>query len=107
MSVRHKSLHRSKNAKLWKKRANQRAAKERKRLERRALANPPAEISGCALLGRVWPQSGFRITVVCLEDGERVSFTTTPSVWGGLTVSPTLAGKKVAAVLRYYMPTGN
>lgn len=46
---------------------------------------------------------GFRVTVECLEDGARASFTTLRTPFG-LTVPPSLAGRKVACVLREYLP---
>ena len=51
-------------------------------------------------------KGGFRVTVECLEDGERASFTSTRLPWG-LSVSPTLAGRKVSAVLRHYSAKQN
>jgi hypothetical protein len=50
------------------------------------------------------PASGFRVQITCLDDGERVSFTARRDPWDRLTVSPTLAGRKVATVLREYRP---
>ena len=38
------------------------------------------------------------------HNGERVQFTTAEGPHG-LTVSPTLAGRKVAAILRHYLPS--
>lgn len=105
MRVRRKSLHRSKNGKLWKKRANQRAAKERKRIER---LNMPldadalmAEAAKCQMPKAT--RSGFRITIECLDDGERVSFTASRGPFG-LTISATDCGRRVAAVLLNYAP---
>jgi hypothetical protein len=46
---------------------------------------------------------GFRITVECLDDGARASFLTLRTPFG-LTVAPQLAGRKVAMVLRHYVP---
>ena len=104
MNVRRKSLHRQRNTRNAKKRANQRAAKERHRIAR-ALApvDYTAEITEaerCPLPGQ---SLRFRITVECLADGERVQFTTAemPHGW---TVCPTLAGRKVAAVIKHYRP---
>ncbi len=94
------------NGKLWNKRANQRAAKERHRIARAAFAASPeyAEqlIAGNTPLPKRKP-SGFRVTIECLDDGERVQFTTAHGPHG-LTVSPTLAGKKVSAILSFYKP---
>lgn len=102
MKVRRKSLWRSENTKRhFRKRANQRAAKERKRLERLARDEPMPDMSH-VIMPRLKP-SGFRVTVECLDDGQRVSLTASRLPWG-LSVSPTMAGRKVAAVLRYYQP---
>lgn len=101
MRVRRKSLHRRRNAKQAKKRANQRAAKERKRLARLAVEHTlPDTAHGTTI--KLKP-SGFRIAIECLDDGERVSFTAARGPHG-LTVSPTMAGRKVATVLKYYVP---
>jgi len=106
MKVAQKSLHRSKNGKLWKKRANQRAAKERHRIARAAFAASP-EYADQLIAGKTPPPkrkpSGFRVTIECLDDGERVQFTSFNGPHG-LTVSPTLAGKKVSAILSFYKP---
>lgn len=102
MKVRRKSRWRSENiARHFRKRANQRAAKERKRLERAAREEVMPEMSH-VVLPRLKP-SGFRVTIECLDDGERASFTSTRLPWG-LSVSPTLAGRKVATVLKEYQP---
>lgn len=87
--------------KRWKHRANQRAAKERLRLDRAARAEPVPDLSHVPGRGR--GRCGFRVTIQCLEDGERVSFVAARGPFG-LTVSPTLAGQKVAAVLAHYEP---
>lgn len=98
--LRCKSLWRSVNLKRHLRlRANQRAAKERLRLarvEREQVAPDMAHV----VTPRPKP-SGFRVVITCLEDGERVSFTTRRTPWG-LSVSPSLAGRKVAMVLRHY-----
>lgn len=100
MKVRSKSLWRSKNvAQRFRYRANQRAAKERKRIERAMREEPMPDMSHVAI--HPHKPSGFRVTVECLDDGERVSFTASRLPWG-LSVSPTLAGRKVAAVLQHY-----
>lgn len=83
-------------------RANQRAAKERRRRERLAREPVPPDIAHIRL-PRLKP-SGFRITITCLDDGERASFTAARTPWGKLSVSPTAAGRKVAAVLAHYLP---
>lgn len=100
MKVRRKSLWRSKNvARHFRKRANQHAAKERKRLERLAMYDPMPDTSH-VVMPRPKP-SGFRITVECLDDGQRASLTVTRLPWG-LSVSPTMAGRKIATILKYY-----
>ena len=64
MKVRRKSLWRSKNAaRHFRKRANQRAAKERKRLEQAARDESMPDTSH-VIMPRLKP-SGFRITVEC------------------------------------------
>jgi hypothetical protein len=102
MKVARKSLHRSANAKRAKHRANQRAAKERKRLERTFSEEPMPDMSHCPSIhgGKL---TGFRVTIQCLDDGERVSFITARGPYG-LTISPTLASRKVACVLANYEP---
>jgi len=100
MSVRRKSRWRSQNLRHHKKRANQRAAKERKRLA--ALAAPMDPDVPQAAVPRGRP-TGFRVTVECLEDGQRASFTAARGPFG-LTISPTLAGRRVTCVLQYYVP---
>lgn len=82
-----------------KKLANFRAAKERKRLARVAREEAMPDTSHVTMPPR--KPSGFRVTIVCLDDGERVSFTASRLSWG-LSVSPTLAGRKVAAILQHY-----
>ena len=102
MKVRRKSLWRSENVKRrLRMRANQRAAKERIRLERLARDEPVPDTSH--IIGHRIKPSGFRVTVECLDDGERVSFTSTRLPWG-LSISPTLAGRKVTTVLKFYEP---
>lgn len=98
--VRRKSLHRSANAKRAKKFRAMRAAKERKRIERAQRDEPMPDVSHV-----IFPPgkpSGFRVSITCLDDGERVSFTAHRTPWGSLSVSPTLAGRKVACVLKHY-----
>jgi hypothetical protein len=102
MKVRRKSLHRSRNGKLWKKRANQRAAKERKRLAR-AASPAPLTVYPFTDTHSYPKPTGFRVIIECLDDGERVQFTTGRGPHG-LTISPTLAGRRVACVLRHYLP---
>lgn len=81
--------------------AQMRAAKERKRMARVARDESMPDTSG-VFAPRVKP-SGFRVTIECLDDGERASFTSYRLPWG-LSVSPASAGRKVAAVLRHYQP---
>lgn len=104
MKVRRKSLWRSVNAKRKKLRASQRAAKERKRRARGDRGEAMPDGSACVPIGAA-VASGFRVTIECLDDGERVSLTATRTPWG-LSVSPTLAGRKVAAVLAGYRAEG-
>jgi hypothetical protein len=102
MTIRRKSRWRSENLRRHlRKRANQRAAKERKRLARVARLEAMPDTSH-VMLPRLKP-SGFRVSITCLDDGERVSFTAHRGPWG-LTVSPTMAGRKVATLLREYRP---
>ncbi len=82
--------------------AAKRAAKERKRMDRVNRDEPEPDLSHTPQPGRV--ASGFRVTIKCLDDGERVSFTAARTPFG-LTISPTAAGRKVAAVLANYTPT--
>lgn len=102
MTIRRKSRWRSENLRRHlRNRANQRAAKER--IRRARLARPaPMPDTSHVVVPRCRP-SGFRVTITCLDDGERVSFTAHRGPWG-LTVSPTLAGRKVATILREYRP---
>ena len=44
---------------------------------------------------------GFRVTIECLDDGAKSSFVALRTPFG-LTVAPSLAGQKVACVLREY-----
>lgn len=103
MKVRRKSLWRSKNTSTARARqfANMRAAKERKRLERVSREEPMPDTSGC-YVPQVKP-SGFRITITCLDDGERVSFKTVRLPWG-LSISPTKVAQRVAKLLGNYLP---
>lgn len=103
MPIRRKSRWRSENLRRHlRKRANQRAAKERLRHERAARTEPMPDTSHVVLPPR--RPSGFRVQITCLDDGERVSFTAFRTPWGDLTVSPTLAGRKVSAVMANYAP---
>ena len=102
MNVRRKSLHRSKNCmKQFKKRANQRAAKERKRMER-AMADPIMPDTSNVVIPKPKP-SGFRITIVCLDDGEKASFTAARGPHG-LIISATDCGRRVSSVIANYVP---
>ncbi|HTJ77692.1 MAG TPA: hypothetical protein VL357_01730 [Rariglobus sp.] len=47
--------------------------------------------------------SGFRITIVCLDDGEHASFTTNVGPFG-LTIAATDCGRRVASVITHYKP---
>jgi hypothetical protein len=78
-----------------------RAAKERKRIER--LTREPAMPDTSLVVPPRHKPSGFRVTVECMDDGERVSFTASRLPWG-LSISPTLAGRKVFTVLSHYTP---
>lgn len=103
MKVRRKSRWRSANVqRQFRKRANQRAAKERKRLARVARDEPMPDTAH-VVIPRARP-SGFSVVITCLDDGERVSFTAHRTPWGGLSISPTLAGQKVFTVLSEYQP---
>ena len=51
----------------------------------------------------VHKRHGFRVTVECLDDHARVTFTALRTPFG-LTIAPSLAGKKVATVLANYLP---
>jgi hypothetical protein len=99
MKVRRKSRWRSENSKRAKKFANMRAAKERIRIARVARDDVRPDTSH-VVLPRLKP-SGFRVSITCLDDGERVSFTASRLPWG-LSVSPTSAGRRVSAVLANY-----
>jgi len=100
----HYAANRKRNREMRaKKFAQMRAAKERKRIER-AMAYPQMpDLSHCEPPPKTRP-SGFEVIVRCLDDGQRVSFRSLRLPWG-LSISPTLAGRKVACVLREYMPS--
>jgi hypothetical protein len=100
-----KSLHRARNRANAKKRANQRAAKARKRIERGARPYDYApELADAARCQPAEKRSlHFRITVECLSDKSRASFTTA-EIPDGFTVSPTLCGQRVAKVIQFYRP---
>lgn len=106
--LRRKSLHRRKNQRRALSAASLAWGNETRRLNRISkgeqaqrdleteAAEPPIQPTGKRSLR-------FRITVQCLNDGERVQFTTAEGPHG-LTISPTLAGRKVAAILQHYRP---
>jgi hypothetical protein len=104
MNVRRKSLHRKRNCKHAKRRANQRAAKARKRIERAtAPIDHSIELAAADRCPMPAASLRFRITIECLSDGERATFTTA-EVPFGWTVSPTLCGQKVAKIISHYRP---
>ena len=78
-----------------------RAAKERLRIERANDEPVMPDTSGCYVT-KAKP-SGFRVSVTCLDDGERVSFVTHRGPFG-LTMSATDCARKVASVLKNYSP---
>lgn len=81
--------------------ARMRAAKERIRIERLTAEIPLPDSSGC-YVPKVKP-SGFRVSIACLDDGERVSFITHRGPFG-LTISPTTCARRVAMILKNYSP---
>ena len=102
MKVRRKSLWRSENIrKRFKWRANQRAAKERKRIAC-AFRDEPMPDTSHVKMPRASPPL-FTVTVRCC-DGESVALRIHKTPWGKLSVSPTLAGRKIAAILTNYRP---
>lgn len=101
MKVRRKSLWRSRNNRHAKFRANQRAAKECKRLARVAREEPMPATAHCVMPPRLGPL--FVVTVRC-RDGARVRLPI-HELPNGLSISPTLAGRKIAAILANYRPT--
>jgi len=100
MKVRQKSHWRSANNKRAKMFARMRAAKERKRLERAFRDEPAPDLSH--VFTPPSPTPLFVVSIRC-RDGERVSLLI-HELPHGLSVSPTLAGRKVAAVLANYRP---
>lgn len=100
MTVRRKSLWRSQNSKRARKFANMRAAKKRKRLARNEAEPTLSDTSHTYVPRRVSPL--FTITIRCRDGAvERLRIYEGPF---GLSVSPTLAGRKIAAVLGNYRP---
>ena len=99
----------SANARRWagynRRRAKNRAADAARRRERAAerLAGSVAayQVPPAPKLSR--RRHGFRVTIECLDDGARSSFITLRTPFG-LTIPPGLAAKKVACVLREYLP---
>ncbi len=102
MKVRRKSLWRSENAKhaINKKFANMRAAKERKRMAR-AFADVPMPDTSHVL--EIKPAKPLFVVTIRCRDGETVKLRIHDGPHG-LTMSPTMAGRKVAAVLANYRP---
>lgn len=99
----------SASARMWasynRRRAKNRAAdaaRRRERAEQRA-----AEYIAAFVPGKVPKISrkrhGFRVTVECLDDGTRSSFVSERTPFG-LTISPSIAARKVACVLKNYTP---
>jgi hypothetical protein len=106
--LRRKSLHRSKNQRRTLSAASLAWGNETRRLNRIARAEDAArDLQKEAAEPPIHPTAKrtlrFRVTVECLTDGERVQFTAAEGPHG-LTTSPTLAGRKVAAILRHYRP---
>lgn len=101
MKVRRKSLWRSQNNKLAIKRRNQRAAKERLRLERAARPEPMRDSTAARKPAR--PRPLFIITITC-RDGATERLRIYENLWGGLNLSATRAGRQIAAVVRHYRP---
>lgn len=83
-----------------KKFAQMRDAKERLRIERASAEPKMPDTSHCEPMPKIRP-SGFEVVVRCLDDGARASFRAL-RMPRGLSVSPTLAGKRVACVLKNY-----
>ena len=69
-------------------------------MERALREEPMPDLSCCAAFSAPKP-SGFLVTIKCLDDGQRVQFIAARGLFG-LTVSPTLAGRKVSTVLANY-----
>lgn len=103
MKVRRKSLWRSQNNKLAIKRRNQRAAKERKRAARAGRAEVMPALAHAA---RVKPARPLFVVTIRCRDGASVKLRVHEVPWG-LSVAPTLAGRKVASVLRHYRPAAH
>lgn len=89
---------------------NRRRAKNRAADAARRQANAAAKLAAAVDAHQVPPppklsrkRRGFRITVECLDDGARCSLITLRTPFG-LTIPPSLVGRKVACVLREYLP---
>jgi len=98
MKIRRKSLWRSKNCGLSsraRKFENMRSAKQRKRIDRASDTMADSILPCTAAL--------FTVSIRC-RDGHSVSIRIHEHPCGGLTISPTRAGRKVAAVIQYYRP---
>lgn len=89
---------------------NRRRAKNRAADAERRRANAAAKLAAAVDAHQVPPppklsrkRHGFRVTVECLDDGARSSFITERTPFG-LTISPSIAARKVACVLKNYTP---
>ncbi len=100
MKVRQKSLWRSQNNMFAHKRRNQRAAKERKRMERAMREEVMPDCSHVVAPGRAKPL--FVVTIRC-RDGESVQIAIHEMPWG-FSPSRTEALAKIGAVLKHYRP---
>lgn len=85
-----------------KKFAQMRAANERLRIERATTEPTMPDLSRCPPMPKPKP-SGFEVVVRCMDDGARASFRSVRTPFG-LSISPTLAGKRAACVLRNHRP---
>jgi hypothetical protein len=100
MKVRRKSLWRSKNNQAVRKFANMRAAKERKRIERLSLSLVLPDTSH--LVAPKCARPLFTITIRCRDGAvERLRIYERPF---GLSISPTMVGRKIAAAVGNYRP---
>ena len=89
---------------------NRRRAKNRAADSERRRANAAAKLAAAVEAYQVPPppklsrrRRGFRVTVECLDDGVRSCLVTLRTPFG-LTIAPALVGRKVACVLREYLP---
>ena len=92
---------------------NRRRAKDRSADAARRRARAAAKLATAVAAYQVPPgpklsirRHGFRITVECLDDGARSCLVTLRTPFG-LTVPPALVGRKVACVLREYLPAAS